>query len=148
VVAEKRAGLVIMHMKGTPQDMQIEPHYNDAVGEVLAFLADRVAFAERMGVDPESIIVDPGLGFGKRPQDNLVLLRHLAELDCLGKPIMVGPSRKSLVGNVLNLPVEQRQYGTAACVAAAVLQGAAFVRVHDVRPCAHLVRMLDAIKRA
>ena len=148
VVAEKRAGLVIMHMKGTPQDMQIEPHYNDAVGEVLAFLADRVAFAERMGVDPESIIVDPGLGFGKRPQDNLVLLRHLAELDRLGKPIMVGPSRKSLVGNVLNLPVEQRQYGTAACVAAAVLQGAAFVRVHDVRPCAHLVRMLDAIKRA
>ena len=148
VVAEKRAGLVIMHMKGTPQDMQIEPHYNDAVGEVLAFMADRVAFAERMGVDPESIIVDPGLGFGKRPQDNLVLLRHLAELDCLGKPIMVGPSRKSLVGNVLNLPVEQRQYGTAACVAAAVLQGAAFVRVHDVRPCAHLVRMLDAIKRA
>jgi dihydropteroate synthase len=148
VVAEKRAGLVIMHMKGTPQDMQIEPHYNDAVGEVLAFLADRVAFAERMGVDPQSIVVDPGLGFGKRPQDNLVLLRHLAELDCLGKPIMVGPSRKSLVGNVLNLPVEQRQYGTAACVAAAVLQGAAFVRVHDVRPCAHLVRMLDAIKRA
>ncbi len=148
VVAEKRAGLVIMHMKGTPQDMQIEPHYNDAVGEVLAFLADRVAFAERMGVDPQSIVVDPGLGFGKRPQDNLVLLRHLAELDCLGKPIMVGPSRKSLVGNVLNLPVEQRQYGTAACVAAAVLQGAAFVRVHDVRPCAHLVRMLDAIRMA
>lgn len=148
VVAEKRAGLVIMHMKGTPQDMQIEPRYNDVVGEVLAFLADRVAFAERMGVDPQSIVVDPGLGFGKRPQDNLALLRHLAELDCLGKPIMVGPSRKSLVGDVLNLPVEQRQHGTAACVAAAVLQGAAFVRVHEVRPCAHLVRMLDAIRRA
>jgi dihydropteroate synthase len=148
VVAEKQAGLIIMHMKGTPQDMQIEPHYTDVVGEVLAFLADRVAFAERMGVNSQSIIVDPGLGFGKRSQDNLALLRHLERLRCLGKPIMVGPSRKSLVGNVLNLPVEQRQHGTAACVAAAVLHGAAFVRVHDVRPCAHLVRMLDAIRRA
>jgi dihydropteroate synthase len=148
VVAEKRAGLVIMHMKGTPQDMQIEPRYDDVVSEVSGFLADRVAFAERMGVDPQSIIVDPGLGFGKRSRDNLALLRHLGELHRLGKPIMVGPSRKSLVGDVLNLPIEQRQHGTAACVAAAVLQGAAFVRVHEVRPCAHLVRMLDAIRRA
>ena len=148
VVAEKRAGLVIMHMKGTPQDMQIEPRYDDVVSEVSGFLADRVAFAERMGVDPQSIIVDPGLGFGKRSRDNLALLRHLAEFHRLGKPIMVGPSRKSLVGDVLNLPVEQRQHGTAACVAAAVLQGAAFVRVHDVRPCVYLVRMLDAIRRA
>lgn len=147
-VAEKRAGLVIMHMKGTPQDMQIEPRYDDVVGEVSAFLADRVAFAERVGVNPQSIIVDPGLGFGKRGQDNLSLLRHLAVLHRLGKPIMVGPSRKSLVGDVLKLPVEQRQHGTAACVAAAVLQGAAFVRVHEIRPCAHLVRMLDAIRRA
>lgn len=148
VVAEKRAGLVIMHMKGTPQDMQIAPRYDDVVGEVSAFLADRVAFAERMGVDPQSIVVDPGLGFGKRPQDNLTLLRHLAEFHRLGKPIMVGPSRKSLVGDVLNLPIEQRQHGTAACIAAAVLQGAAFVRVHEVRPCAQVVRMLDAIRRA
>ncbi|PWB81604.1 MAG: dihydropteroate synthase [Candidatus Methylomirabilota bacterium] len=147
-VAEKRAGLVIMHMKGTPQDMQIEPRYDDVVAEVSAFLADRIAFAERLGVDPQSIIVDPGLGFGKRGQDNLTLLRHLGALHRLGKPIMVGPSRKSLVAHVLKLPVEQRQHGTAACVAAAVLQGAAFVRVHEVRPCAHLVGMLDAIRRA
>jgi dihydropteroate synthase len=148
VVAERGAGLVIMHMKGTPQNMQIEPHYDDVVGEVSDFLADRVAFAERMGVDPQSIIIDPGLGFGKRSRDNLALLRHLAAFHRLGKPIMVGPSRKSLVGEVLKLPVEQRQYGTAACVSAAVLQGAAFVRVHEVRPCAQLVKMLDAIRRA
>ncbi len=147
-VAEKRAGLVIMHMQGTPQDMQVEPHYHDVVGEVSAFLADRIAFAERMGVDPQSIIVDPGLGFGKRGHDNLILLRHLGALHRLGKPIMVGPSRKSLVGDVLKLPVEQRQHGTAACVAAAVLQGAAFVRVHEIQPCVRLVRMLDAIRRA
>ncbi|MDE2058421.1 MAG: dihydropteroate synthase [candidate division NC10 bacterium] len=148
VVAEKRAGLVIMHMQGSPQDMQIEPRYNDVVAEVLGFLADRVAFAEQMGVDPQSIVVDPGLGFGKRGRDNLTLLRRLTEFHRLGKPIMIGPSRKSLVGEVLNLPVEQRQHGTAACIAAAVLQGTTFVRVHDVRSCAHLVRMLDAIRRA
>lgn len=148
VVAEKRAGLVIMHMKGTPQDMQIAPQYDDVVGEVSTFLADRVAFAEQKGVDPQSIIVDPGLGFGKRSQDNLALLGHLTAFHCLGKPIMVGPSRKSLVGDVLKLPVGQRQHGTAACVAAAVLQGAAFVRVHEVGPCAQLVRMLDAIRKA
>lgn len=148
VVAEKRAGLIIMHMQGAPQDMQIEPRYNDVVAEVLGFLADRVAFAEQMGVDPQSIVVDPGLGFGKRGRDNLTLLRRLTEFHRLGKPIMIGPSRKSLVGEVLNLPVEQRQHGTAACIAAAVLQGTTFVRVHDVRSCAHLVRMLDAIRRA
>lgn len=148
VVAERRAGLVIMHMKGTPQDMQIEPRYDDVVGEVADFLGERITFAERAGVHPQSIIVDPGLGFGKRSQDNLALLRHLGELHRLGKPIMIGPSRKSLVGDVLKLPVEERQYGTAACVAAAVLQGAAFVRVHEIRPCAQLVRMLDAIRRA
>lgn len=148
VVAEAKAGLVIMHMKGTPQDMQSGPRYDDVVGEVLAFLTDRVAFAERAGVDPEAIVVDPGLGFGKRLHDNLTLLRHLAEFQRLGKPIMVGPSRKSFIGQVLDLPVEQRQHGTAACVAAAVLQGAAFVRVHEVRPCVQVVRMLDAIMRA
>lgn len=148
VVAEKHAGLIIMHMQGTPQDMQIAPHYDDVVEEVVSFLADRVAFAERVGVDPQSIIVDPGLGFGKRRQDNLILLRRLGELRRLEKPIMVGPSRKSLIGDVLKLPVEYRHHGTAACVAAAVLQGAAFVRVHDIRPCVHLVRMLDAIRSA
>lgn len=148
VVARAGAGLVIMHMKGTPREMQIDPHYDDVVGEVLAFLQDRVAFAEDVGVDPEAIIVDPGLGFGKRMDDNLVLLRRLREFHRLGKPIMVGPSRKSFIGKVLDLPVEERREGTAACVAAAVLQGAEFVRVHDVRPARRLVTMLDAIRSA
>lgn len=148
VVAKTGAGLVIMHMKGTPRDMQIDPYYDDVVEEVVAFLRDRVAFAEGIGVDPEAIAVDPGLGFGKRLVDNLALLRHLSELHRLGKPIMVGPSRKSFIGKVLDLPVEERLHGTAACVAAAVLQGAAFVRVHEVRPAVQLARMLDAIRRA
>ncbi len=148
VVARADGGLVIMHMKGTPGDMQSDPSYDDVVGEVAAFLRDRVAFAEAMGVGPEAIIVDPGLGFGKGVEHNLALLRHLSDFHRLGKPIMIGPSRKSFIGKVLGLPVEGRQDGTAACVAAAVLQGAAFVRVHEVRPAVHLVRMLDAIRRA
>ena len=147
-VAKFGAGLVIMHMKGTPRDMQINPFYDDIVGEILSFLRERVAFAERVGVGPEAIVVDPGLGFGKRLEDNLVLLRHLSRFHSLGKPIMIGPSRKSFIGKILDVPVGERQEGTAACVASAVLQGAAFVRVHDVRPAVRLVRMLDAIRRA
>lgn len=148
VVARAGAGLVIMHMKGIPRDMQIDPGYDDVVGEIMTFLRDRIAFAEGMGVDPEAIAVDPGLGFGKRVQDNLALLRHLSEFHQLGKPVMIGPSRKSFIGKVLDRSVEDRHGGTAACVAAAVLQGAAFVRVHEVRPAYHLIKMLDAIRRA
>lgn len=148
VVARAGAGLVIMHMKGTPREMQISPRYDDVVGEVLAFLQDRVTFSEGVGVDPEAIIVDPGLGFGKRVEDNLALLRGLREFHRLGKPIMVGPSRKSFIGKVLDLPVGQRHEGTAACIAAAVLQGAAFVRVHEVGPAKRMVTMLDAIRKA
>ncbi len=148
VVARAGAGLVIMHMKGTPRDMQIDPGYDDVVGEIMTFLRDRIAFAEGMGVDPEAIAVDPGLGFGKRVQDNLALLRRLSEFHQLGKPVMIGPSRKSFIGKVLDMSVEDRHGGTAACVAAAVLQGAAFVRVHEVRPAYHLIKMLDAIRRA
>lgn len=147
-VARAGAGLVIMHMKGTPRDMQVDPFYEDVVGEVLAFLQDRVAFSERAGVDPESIILDPGLGFGKRVEDNLVLLGRLSEFHRLGKSVMIGPSRKSFVGKVLDLPVEERWEGTAACVGAAILQGAAFVRVHEVGPTVRLTRMLDAIRKA
>ena len=148
LVARAGAALVIMHMKGTPRDMQSDPSYDDVVGETMAFLRDRIAFAEGSGVDPESIVVDPGLGFGKRVRDNLVMLRDLSELHRLGKPVMIGPSRKSFIGKVSDMPVEDRQGGTAACVAAAVLQGAAFVRVHEVRPAFHLITMLDAIRRA
>lgn len=147
-VARAGAGLVIMHMRGTPPDMQADPFYEDVVEEALAFLRDRVAFSERVGVNPESIIVDPGLGFGKRVQDNLAVLRRLSEFHCLGKPIMVGPSRKSFIGKVLDLPLEERQQGTAACLAAAVLQGTAFVRVHEVGPAVQVIRMVDAIRRA
>jgi dihydropteroate synthase len=147
-VARSGAGLVIMHMKGTPRDMQLHPVYGDVVQEVSAFFDDRVGFCERSGVDPESIVIDPGLGFGKRVQDNLVLIRRLSEFRRLGKPIMIGPSRKSFIGTVLGVPVDQRAHGTAACVAAAVLQGAAFVRVHEVGQTVQLIRMLDAIRSA
>jgi len=148
VVARVGAGVVIMHMKGTPQTMQENPTYADLMGEILAFLRSQIDAAEAAGVAPEAILVDPGIGFGKQPHHNLTLLKRLSELKALGKPVLVGPSRKAFIGAVLGLPVEDRLEGTAAAVAAAVLNGAAVIRVHDVRAIARIVRMVDAIKRA
>ncbi|MFN3477034.1 MAG: dihydropteroate synthase [Candidatus Methylomirabilales bacterium] len=146
VVAKARAGLVIMHMKGTPRTMQHNPTYEDLMGEILAFLKRQVERAEEAGIDPSAILVDPGLGFGKRPEHNLIILQRLKELQLLGKPILIGPSRKAFIGHVLGLPVEDRLEGTLACGAAAVWNGAHVIRVHDVKPMARLVRMLDAIR--
>lgn len=148
VVARARAGLVVMHMKGTPRTMQQNPTYEDLMGEILAFLGRQVKLAEEAGIDPSAILVDPGLGFGKRPEHNLIILKRLNELRILGKPILIGPSRKAFIGHVLGLPIGERLEGTLACGAVAVWNGAHVVRVHDVKPMARLVRMLDAIKGA
>jgi len=148
VVAKAQAGVVLMHMKGSPRTMQENPTYEDLIGEVLTFLRTRVEVAEEAGIEPSAILVDPGIGFGKRVEHNLLLLKRLSEFQVLGKPILIGPSRKSFIGAVLKLPVEERLEGTAAAVAVAVLNGAEVVRVHDVRPMARIVRMIDAIKGA
>jgi len=146
-VARAGAGLVIMHMKGTPRTMQEDPRYDCLLGEIIGYLRKAVAQAEEAGIDPHGIIVDPGLGFGKRYEHNLILLKRLSEFKVLGKPILVGPSRKSFIGKVLDLPVEERLEGTAAAVAASILHGASLVRVHDVKPMRRVVRMVDAINR-
>lgn len=146
LVGEAGAGLVLMHMRGTPRTMQQDPRYTDVVAEVRENLRERVLLAEAHGVHPESIVVDPGIGFGKRVEHNLVLLNRLAELRVLEKPLLVGPSRKSFIGAVLDLPVEERLEGTAAAVAAAIWQGAHIVRVHDVRAMVRVARMTDAIR--
>ncbi len=148
VVARAKAGVVLMHMKGSPRTMQENPTYEDLIGEVLTFLRTQVEVAEGAGIEPSAILVDPGIGFGKRVEHNLQLLKRLSEFQVLGKPILIGPSRKSFIGAVLKLPLEERLEGTAAAVAAAVLNGAEVVRVHDVRPMARIVRMIDAIKDA
>ena len=133
VVAEFGAGLVLMHMLGTPKTMQQAPHYEDVVTEVRDFLAERAQYAQSQGIPREAIAVDPGIGFGKTVEHNLELLRRLPELVELGFPVLVGPSRKSFIGAILGLGVEERLEGTLAACAVAVVRGADILRVHDVR---------------
>ncbi len=148
VVAEARCPVVLMHMKGTPKDMQRDPSYQDVVAEVRDFLAERILWAEARGVGRDRVIVDPGFGFGKRPEHNLALVRHLGTLRELGCPVLLGPSRKSTIGIVLGgLPPAERVEGTAAVVALAVAFGVDVVRVHDVRVMARVARVADAVVR-
>jgi dihydropteroate synthase len=156
VVRDTGAGVVLMHMQGTPQTMQEKPHYEDVVGEVRSFLAKRVAFAEARGLKKTQIAVDPGIGFGKTVEDNLRLLAQLGEFSSLGYPLLVGTSRKSFIGKVLgpleSKPAEReadgRLWGTAATVAWAVAQGARILRVHDVAEMSDVVRMVEAVQQA
>ena len=146
LVAESRAGLVLMHMRGTPRTMQADTEYADLVGEVCALLGERAAFARRAGVGADQIVLDPGIGFGKSVEGNLELLARLPELAELGFPILVGPSRKSFIGRILDRPAREREWGTAGAVAVAALMGASIVRVHDVRSMVDVVRMVDAVR--
>jgi dihydropteroate synthase len=145
-IARTRAGVVLMHMQGSPETMQEQPRYDDVVIEVRAFLARAVAKAEDAGIEGESILVDPGIGFGKTVSHNLTLLDRLKDLTELGKPILVGPSRKSFIGRLVGDSPESRLLGTAASVACAVLGGASVVRVHDVREMRDVVAVADAIR--
>ncbi len=148
VVARAGAGVVLMHMRGTPITMQEDPRYLDVVGEVREFLARRIEFAAGAGIDPECVAVDPGFGFGKTFEHNLALLRRLDAFATLGRPILVGTSRKSFIGRVLGLPPGERVEGTAASVAIAVFQGASIVRVHDVAEIGRATAVADAIVHA
>jgi len=149
VVAEYGAAVVIMHIKGTPRDMQQNPVYTDVVAEVRSYLADSITMAVQAGVQPESILVDPGIGFGKTLEHNLVLLNRLRELRSLGRPILLGTSRKKFIGTVLGIAeADRRQEGTAATVALGIERGAQIVRVHDVAHMVKVARMTDAILRS
>lgn len=144
VTADAGAAAVLMHMRGTPATMQENPSYEDLMGEVAFFLESAVERATSAGVGDDQIAVDPGIGFGKTTEHNLAILRKLPELAVLGKPILVGPSRKSFIGNVLDLPAGERLEGNLATAAYAVAQGAKIIRVHDVRPTVRAVRMVEA----
>lgn len=149
LVAAAGVPIVLMHMRGTPQTMQEAVRYHDLMGEIEAFLAERISWACAAGVREDRIIVDPGIGFGKSlERDNFTILRDLGALRSLGRPLMVGPSRKAFLGKLLDLPVEEREEGTAAAVAAAVLQGADIVRVHEVKRMKRVVEVAQAIRDA
>jgi dihydropteroate synthase len=148
VVREHGAGVVLMHMQGTPEAMQENPRYADVLGEVMGFLRARIAFALDRGIRREQIAIDPGIGFGKSVEHNLVLLARLDEFQTLGCAVLVGPSRKSFIGKLLNRQPEERIWGTAAAVAWAIAQGVHVVRVHDVAEAVDVVRMVEAIRSA
>lgn len=145
--AEAGAAVVVMHIQGTPRDMQKDPKYADVIGEIGEYLEEGIAVARAAGVGEDQIVVDPGIGFGKTLEHNLEILRRLRELRCLGCPVMVGTSRKSMIGTILSLPVGERVEGTAATVALAVAGGADIVRVHDVKEISRVARVADAIVR-
>lgn len=138
----------LMHMLGEPGDMQDNPHYQDLVGEVSAFLADRMGRCETAGIPKDRIILDPGFGFAKTLEHNLSLFRHMEALHALGRPLLVGVSRKSMIGAVLGRPVGERLIGGLALAALAMTKGARILRVHDVAETADVVRMIAAVEAA
>lgn len=138
----------LMHMLGEPGNMQDSPHYDDLLGDVSGFLAERVAQCARVGIAPEKIILDPGFGFAKTLQHNLSLFKHMESLHALGRPLLVGVSRKSMIGLALNRPVGERLYGGLALAALAVTKGARILRVHDVAETVDVVRMIAAVESA
>lgn len=148
-VAERDAFLVIGHLRGTPATMQDAPHFDDVLAEVVDELAASVARAEAAGVAPERIAVDPGIGFGKRQQDNLVLLANAGRIaDRLGKPVLVGPSRKSFLGRITGDAADARDVATAAACAIAIFAGAKAIRVHDVAAGVRAARVAAALREA
>ncbi|QJI27244.1 dihydropteroate synthase [Pseudomonas sp. ADAK18] len=138
----------LMHMLGEPGTMQDDPHYDDLVGEVTGFLAERVAQCGAAGIARERIILDPGFGFAKTLQHNLSLFKHMESLHALGRPLLVGVSRKSMIGQALNRPVGERLHGSLALAALAVVKGARILRVHDVAETVDVVRMIAAVESA
>ncbi|MCG0278093.1 MAG: dihydropteroate synthase [Thermanaeromonas sp.] len=147
VVARFGCPVVVMHIKGTPKNMQENPTYEDVVAEVKEYLLEGIRLAVEAGLPREKVIIDPGIGFGKTVDHNLEILRRLKEFKALGQALLVGTSRKSFIGKLLNLPVNERLLGTAATVALSIAGGADIVRVHDVGEMKQVVQMADAIVR-
>lgn len=145
VIAKHGACVSVMHMKGSPGNMQDNPVYADLMAEIVDSLAESVRFALEAGIAPDKIIVDPGIGFGKTLEHNLTIIKELAALKVLEKPILIGISRKSFIGKLLDRDTEDRLMGTAASSVLAITRGANIMRVHDVRETSDAVRMAEAI---
>lgn len=147
VAAESGVPVILMHMKGTPADMQDNPTYDQLIPEILDFLRDAIDRAVKGGIKEENIIIDPGIGFGKTFDNNFQLIRDLHQLSVLKRPILLGTSRKSFLGHLLGKGASERDTATMATVSVGVMNGASIVRVHDVKSAVETVRVIDAIKR-
>lgn len=147
IVANYNAGLVIMHMKGTPRTMQSNPKYASLIDEIIEYLGNKVNRAEGAGIDRGKIIIDPGLGFGKLPEHNLEILKRLQEFKVLGLPILTGPSRKSFIGRILNAAVGERVFGTVSACILSVENGAKIIRVHDVKEVKQAIKVMEAVTK-
>jgi len=145
VIRKYRPPIILMHMKGTPQTMQIDPRYEDLLGEIKSFLKERAQKALSLGLSAEKIILDPGIGFGKRFEDNLRLIREVSVFRELGYPILLGPSRKSFLGEILGKEARQRDAGTAAVVAYGVLNKVDMMRVHNVEMCKDVIKVIESL---
>ena len=145
VAAKTGAPVVLMHMKGNPKTMQHNPKYENVVSEIKTFLHKRIALVVQKGIDREKIIIDPGIGFGKRFEDNLTLIRNLNDFATLDQPILVGISRKSFIGKILDLPPGDREEGTLASAILSVIQGAHILRVHEVAPVKRAILVAETI---
>jgi len=137
--------VVLMHIKGTPKNMQKNPSYANVIEEISDYLKESVEMAKEAGIDEDKIIIDPGIGFGKRVKDNLEIVKNLRELASLGKPILIGLSRKSFIGKILDLSLEDRLEGSLAALVVAITNGANILRVHDVKHSRRAARIADAI---
>ncbi len=146
VLRKYKVPVIIMHIKGTPKNMQDNPEYKDVVREITSFLRERIEVLERNGIESDKIIIDPGIGFGKKLEHNIAIIRRLAELKQLKKPILIGLSRKSMIGMILGgIPPEERLTGTIALNTIALLNGASIIRVHDVKEGVQTCRIVETI---
>ena len=141
------AGVILMHMQGSPESMQVRPQYADVLTEISEYLQQSIDIAIKAGIDPRKIAVDPGIGFGKTDAHNLLILKNLNHLKELSKPVLLGVSRKSLIGNILNVPVEERLEGSIAATVFGLTRGVSIIRTHDVRATRRAVKVAEAIMK-
>jgi len=148
VIAEYDVPVVLMHVQGTPKNMQENPKYENLFEDIKSYLNQSISMAEEAGIGEDKIIIDPGIGFGKTLDDNLRILKNLVEFKSLGKPVMIGVSRKSFIGKILDLPTDERLEGSLASMAIAIMNGANILRVHDVKESKRVAKLVDAILKS
>ena len=147
VVARAGVPVILMHIKGTPENMQVNPTYQDLISEIIGFLKDGLKRSKTAGIREELVLVDPGIGFGKTFDHNLIIIKELSRFAVLQRPILLGTSNKAFIGHILDKEAHERHTGTMATIAAGVMNGAHIVRVHNVKKAVETVRIIDAIKR-